>query len=82
MDREDAERALESALAALERANEGDGMLLTGWIVIAEFIDADGAPVLSGYARTGMPYWRIDGLIENANDALCYAEEDADEELD
>lgn len=82
MDRHESEAALESALVALERASEGDGMLLTGWIVIAEFIDEDGSPVLSGYARTGMPYWRIDGLIDNANDALCYAEEDADEELD
>ena len=82
MDSQESESALEVALVALERANEGDGMLLTGWIVIAEFIDGDGNPLLSGFARTGMPYWRIDGLIDNATDALCYVEVDDSEELD
>lgn len=82
MDREQSEAALEAALVALERANEGNGMLLTGWIVIAEFVDENSTPILSGYARTGMPYWRIDGLVDNAVEALCYVDEDADEELD
>jgi hypothetical protein len=82
MDRQEAEAALETALVALERADEGDGMLLTGWIVVAEFVDSDGAPLLAGFARTGMPYWRIDGLVTNAVDTLCYVEEDDSEELD
>lgn len=72
----DAETQIENAIRAYERETGGDGVLLVGWVVIAEWVDTDGNPALSAFAREGMPYWRIDGLIEAAPEAMIYDEED------
>ena len=75
------EEALEKAIVEFERNSEGYGAIITGWVVIAEFIDTNGDPQLSAYARSGMPYWRIDGLIEAAPTAIVYADwEEIDED--
>jgi hypothetical protein len=66
---------LERAIIAMEKFMEGDGVILTGWVVIAEFINQDGDLVLAGYARSRMPYWRINGLLDAGPEALAYAEE-------
>lgn len=71
----DEEAALEQAIIAMERHLEGDGVLLTGWVVVAEFVDENGDPMLAGYARSNMPYWRINGLLDAGPEALAYAEE-------
>ena len=72
---EEAEQALENALADYEKAANGIGKILTGWVVAAEFLDEDGQPYLAAYAARGMPFWRIDGLIEAAPQAILYTEE-------
>lgn len=72
---EEAQQHLEHAILQYEQAAESEGALLTGWVVIAEFIDRDGHPHLSAYAAEGLPYWRIDGLIEAAPAVMLYAEE-------
>lgn len=72
---DEAERNLENAIADYEKAANGLGMILTGWVVAAEFIDVDGHPYLAAYAARGMPFWRIDGLIDAAPHAILYSEE-------
>lgn len=76
---EEAERNLENAIADYERVSNGIGKILTAWVIAAEFIDEDGHPYLAAYAAKGMPFWRIDGLIEAAPQAILYAEEYEDE---
>lgn len=72
----DLEKHLESAIIAYDREADGQNALLTGWVVIAEWIDEDGEPAMSAYAREGMPYWRIDGLLSSAPDQFLYVDDD------
>lgn len=72
---DEAERNLENAIADYEKAANGIGTILTGWVVAAEFIDGDGHPYLAAFAGRGMPFWRIDGLIDAAPRAILYSEE-------
>lgn len=74
----DAEMRLEEAIRAYEKETEGENALLTGWVVVAEWIDADGDPNLTAFAREGMPYWRIDALLEAGPNEIVYGEEDYD----
>lgn len=76
---DEAERALENAIAEYEKATNAMGKILTAWVVAAEFIDEDGQPYLAAYAARGMPFWRIDGLIDAAPHAIPYMEEIDDE---
>jgi hypothetical protein len=71
----DAEKKIEDALLAYEKESGGDGALLTGWVVVAEWINTDGEPELTAYAREGMPYWRIDALLEAAPNEIIYDED-------
>jgi hypothetical protein len=47
-----------------------------GWVVIAEWIDEDGNPDLTAFAREGMPYWRINALIDSAPMEIVYDDDD------
>ena len=73
-----AEQNLEQALVEYERAVDGEGTLITGWVVVAEFLTREGVPHLAAYASRGLPYWRIDGMIEAAHSTIAYAVEDED----
>jgi hypothetical protein len=72
----DAETAIENAIRAYDKETLGTGALLTGWVVIAEWIDEDGHPDLTAFAREGMPYWRINSLIEAAPMEIVYDDDD------
>jgi hypothetical protein len=76
---DDAERALENAIVEYEKATNEVGKILVGWVVAAEFMDEDGQPYLAAYAARGMPFWRIDGLIDAAPHAILYMEEVEDD---
>ncbi len=78
MSLEDAEANLERAILEYAQAAEGGASLLTGWVVIGEFMDADGVPELLAYAARSLPYWRIDGMIDAASDVIVYETEDED----
>ena len=54
--------------------------LITGWIVVAEVMSVEGVPSLAAFASEGMPYWKINGMLEAAPFEIEYADED--EELD
>lgn len=72
----DAEKRLEESIVAFDRHTDGANAILTGWVLIAEWIDADGNPAMSAHAREGMPYWRIDGLLSAAPDQFLYIDDD------
>ncbi len=72
----DTEKALESAVYAHDKEHDGGNSLLVSWVVVAEWIDADGNPNLTSYAKTGVPFWRIDGLLSNAHEGLHYTIDD------
>lgn len=72
----DAEKQIENAILAYEKESEGEGVLLTGWVVVAEWINTDGEPELSAFAREGLPYWRINALLEAAPYEIIYDDED------
>lgn len=74
----DAETNIEAAIQAYEAESGGDGILLTGWVVVAEWVDENGDATLSAFARERMPYWRIDALLDAAPDAILYEDDDLD----
>jgi hypothetical protein len=75
----DVEKMVEDAICAYDKESEGEGALLLGWVVVAEWIDGNGDPAISAFAREGMPYWRIDGLIAAAPETLMYVDYDDEE---
>ena len=74
----DAEMRLEEAIREYEAETDSGNVLLTGWVVVAEWIDENGDPNLSAFAREGMPYWRIDALLEAGPSEMIYDIEDYD----
>lgn len=56
--------------------------ILTGWVIVAEFMSTDGTPDLAAFASTGMPYWKINGMIEAAPHEMEYDYEDEEEDED
>lgn len=74
----DAETNVENAIKAYETEAGGDGVLLTGWVVVAEWVDENGDATLSAFARERMPYWRVDALLAAGPDAFLYEDEDLD----
>lgn len=72
----DAEMRLEEAIRQYEAETDSGNVLLTGWVVVAEWIDENGDPNLSAFAREGMPYWRIDALLEAGPAEMIYDIED------
>jgi len=72
--------AVEQAILAYLQAEYVNAALLAGWVVVAEFITTDGEPDITTFASAGLPYWRINGLLDAAPFEMDYAEED--EELD
>lgn len=76
---EKAERELEDAILRFEQARDGVGAILTGWVIVAEYVDSDGAPHLAAYSASDMPYWRVDGLLDAAPSAMLYAEDLGDD---
>lgn len=76
----DVEKRLEEAIRLYDQEcnPEDSNALLTGWVVVAEWINADGEPNLSAFAREGMPHWRINGLLDSAPSTVIYDEEDED----
>jgi hypothetical protein len=75
------ESRIDDAVMAYLRETYEAPAILTGWVVVAEFVDIDGTPDLAAFASTGMPYWKINGMIEAAPHEMEYAYEDEDEDL-
>lgn len=60
-----------------------DGVaLVTGWVLIAEIMDADANPDLVGFAAENMPYWKINGLLDSGRDVIEYDDTLADADVE
>jgi len=79
MEYDQAADRLENAIVELERAGNAEGSIVTGWVVVAEFLDHQGSPHLACYASRGMPWWRVNGILEAAPSAIEYVEECEDD---
>ena len=59
--------------------------IVTGWVVVAEFVDTEGTQDLAAFAANNMPYWKINGMLEAAPYEMNYMDEedleDEDEDL-
>ena len=74
----DAEKTVENAIRAYDQSFGSGNALLIGWVIVAEWIDPNGEPNLSAFAREGMPYWRINALLDSAPYEIVYADDDED----
>ena len=56
--------------------------IVTGWVIVAEFMTTDGTPDIHAFAADHMPYWKINGMLDAAPHEMGYAydDEDADED--
>lgn len=70
------EDAVFRAINAL--AGESEPIMVTGWMCIAEYMQADGSVQLGAFC-SDMPPWRMSGLMEAGYDML-YAQYDFFEE--
>ncbi len=76
------EDAIEAATLTYLREVYEDPAIITGWVVIAEFVDSKGVPDLHAFAASGMPYWKINGMLDAAPAEIAYHEDDEDEDDD
>lgn len=72
----DVEQKIEEAIKAYDHAEGSGNALLLGWVVVAEWVDEDGDPNLTAFARERMPYWRINALLEAGRDEILYDEDE------
>lgn len=61
------EDAVYRAINAL--AEESNPIMVTGWMLIAEYMQADGSVQLGAFC-SDMPPWRLSGLMDAGTDAL------------
>lgn len=75
------ETQIDNAVMTYLREVYENPAILTGWVIVAEFMNTEGTPDLAAFASAGMPYWKINGMIEAAPHEMEYAYEDEDEDL-
>jgi hypothetical protein len=71
---------VDAAITAYLHAEYENAALLAGWVIVAEFITSEGEPDITAFAAEGLPYWRVNGLLDAAPYEMGYVGED--EELD
>lgn len=76
------EDAIEQAILAYLREVYEDPAIVTGWVIVAEFVDSKGVPDLHAFAASGMPYWKINGMLDAAPAEIAYHDDDYDDEDD
>lgn len=57
---------LAEAIAASGPSVDAEGAMCTGWVVIAEWVGADGQYWMTHMADEQSPSWRTKGLLYNA----------------
>jgi len=70
------EPAVESAILGYLRQVYEDPAIITGWVVVAEFVDRSGEPELHAFAASNMPYWKINGMLDAGPAAMNYSDDD------
>ena len=74
--------ALEGAVLKHLQSEFENAAILTGWIVVAEFMTAEGNPAMYAFAADHMPYWKVNGMLEAAPHEMGYVYDDQDEDED
>lgn len=77
-----AQGALEDAVLKHLQNEFDNAAILTGWIVVAEFMTTEGEPDIYAFAAPGMPYWKVNGMLEAAPHEMGYVYDDEDEDED
>lgn len=72
--------AIEKGILRYLQEEYENAAIVTGWVVVVEFMTADGIPDIHAFAADHMPYWKINGMLDAAPHEMCYAYEDADED--
>lgn len=80
MSKLEGESLIEEAILRYLREVYEDPAIITGWVIVAEFVDSKGNPDLHAFACTGMPYWKINGMLEAAPNEIAYSDEDDDDD--
>jgi len=52
------------------------GGLLTGWVLVCEWMNTDGALWMSRLTSDGLPTWRSDGMLEHTKSGSWPEEEE------
>jgi hypothetical protein len=75
--------AVEAAVLRQLQEEYENAAIVTGWVIVAEFMTSEGAPDIHAFAADHMPYWKINGMLDAAPHEMVYAydDEDEDEEL-
>ena len=61
-------------LAAFSPFLDAEGpVMITAWVAMIEYIDADGEHQLSAYA-SDMPDWRVNGIVQGGHELLASGE--------
>ena len=68
------------AIQAQLHAEYENAALVAAWVVVTEFVTTEGESELTAFATDGLPYWRINGMLDAAPHEMGYVDED--EELD
>lgn len=74
------ESLIEEAILRYLREVYEDPAIITGWVIVAEFVDTQGTPDLHAFACSGMPYWKINGMLEAAPYEITYADEEDEDD--
>ena len=56
--------------------------IVTGWVIVAEFMTTEGTPDIHAFAAEHMPYWKVNGMLEAAPHEMGYVYDDEDEDED
>lgn len=78
MDGLEGEALVEAVILRYLREIYENPAIVTGWVIVAEFVDQSGTLALHSSAAYGMPYWKINGMIDAAPREMDYADDDDD----
>ena len=74
--------AIEKGILQVLQDEYENAAIVTGWVIVAEFMTSEGTPDIHAFAADHMPYWKINGMLEAAPYEMNYAEEDDLEDED
>lgn len=74
--------AIEKGILQVLQDEYENAAIVTGWVIVAEFMTSEGTPDIHAFAADHMPYWKINGMLDAAPYEMGYAydDEDADED--
>lgn len=62
----DGSEVIEEAIRRLSPSVDPSGAICTGWVMVAEWVDASGRWWVTKWSDKGTPPWRAEGLMYHA----------------